>query len=124
MRDPSRKRFAKIVSDKDHGLVKPLLQQQKFPLQIVASERIQRAKRLVHQQNLGIRSQRPRHSHPLPLSARQLMRITRRHLGREPNGCMQLVHACTDAFLGQLSILGTSPMFRSTVKCGNSPRPE
>ena len=74
-------RFPKIVSDEDHGFMKPLLEQQEFPLQVVAGERVQRGKGFVHDENLGISGQSSRHSHALPLATRQLMRITRRDLG-------------------------------------------
>ena len=74
-------RFPKIVSDEDYGFMEPLLQQQEFPLQIVAGERVQRSKRLVHGENFRISSQGSRHSNALPLAARQLVWIPRRDLG-------------------------------------------
>ncbi len=65
-------RFSHIVRDEHDGFPEPRRQSLKFLLQVRARDRIERAKRLVHQQDRRIRRERPRHAHALLLPARKL----------------------------------------------------
>jgi hypothetical protein len=85
------------VGHKYDGLLKPLLQVQKFTLQFGSGNGIERAERLVHQKNWGIGSQGARYAHSLPLAAGKLARITRADLGIESNEFQELLHAFCDS---------------------------
>ena len=62
----------------NNGLMQLALQAQKFFLQFGAHNRIDRRKGLVHEQNGGIRRERPRDSHALGLPAGKLGRVALR----------------------------------------------
>lgn len=69
-----------------------------FLLQGATGDRIERAKRLVHQQHLWIGGQRARHADPLLLSAGKLVRITVAKLVRiEMQQRQQFIDALKDA---------------------------
>ena len=72
----------------------PLLQLLKFPADFRARQRIERAERLIHQQDRRIGRQRPRHSHALALPAGKLVRIAPQKLrGIETHQRQQLLRA-------------------------------
>ena len=72
--------LAQVVSDEDDGFSQAFLQRQKFALQFGASDGIERAERLVHEQKLGVGRQGAGHADSLPLSAREFTRVARRQL--------------------------------------------
>jgi len=59
------------VADEQDGLLDPCLQGEQFVLQLAADQRIQRGKRLVHQQNICIRGERSRQADALLHAAGQ-----------------------------------------------------
>src|SRR6266478_2171043 len=65
-----------IVADEKDGLLDARLQRQEFVLQLAADQRIQRRKRLVHQQNIRIRRECPRQSDALLHAAGQYADVT------------------------------------------------
>ena len=67
--------FAQIVGDEDYRFAQALLQGQKFALQFGASDGIERAERLVHQEECRIGGQGASHADSLPLSAGKFTRI-------------------------------------------------
>ena len=115
-------RLAQIVRHEDHRLVKSLLQQKKLALQFVARQRIERTEWLIHEQNLRIGSQRPRHAHPLPLPSRQLDADNATQFQPEapPTAATRRPRRPTRSS-SHPSMRGTSPTLRATVKCGNRP---
>ena len=62
-------RFAHIVGDEHNGFTQPLLQIEQLLLQFGANQRIERGKRLVHQQNIGVGRQRAREADALAHAA-------------------------------------------------------
>ena len=85
-----RERLAHVVRDDDHRLVQLILDAAELLLQLGARHRVQRAEGFIHQKHGGIHRQRTRHTHPLPLAARQLVGPPRGELGREPDQVEQL----------------------------------
>ena len=69
------KGLIQIMRYHQHRLAQPSKQLAQHILHLRSSQRVKRAERLIHQQNPGLRSQRARQSHALPLPSRQLMRI-------------------------------------------------
>ena len=88
-----------IMSHKYNCLMEALLQKVEFALQFISSQRIERAERLIHQQNFRIARQRPRHAYTLPLPARQLMRIAKCQFRWQPDNLQHFLDARADAFL-------------------------
>jgi hypothetical protein len=66
-------RFGHVVRDQQHRLAQPRLDAAELDLQLTARDRVERAERLVHQQDRRIRGEGPRHADALTLSARQLI---------------------------------------------------
>src|SRR6185295_16684560 len=88
-----RERFAHVVRDDDHRLAQSILDAVKLTVQLGAGQRIERAERLVHQQDRRVDAKRPRDADPLTLSARQLVRPARREvLRRQTHELEQFVH--------------------------------
>ena len=82
-RDPvaEAKRLINVMRDHDHGLVETLLEIEKVPLQLVTCHRVQRAKRLVEQNDFGVGREGSGKGHALSLSAGQFHGIA----GPEPS---------------------------------------
>ncbi|GAA3309149.1 hypothetical protein GCM10020295_73030 [Streptomyces cinereospinus] len=78
-RDPVTEadRLLDVVGDHQHRLAHRGLHPQELVLQLLPHHRVDRPERLVHQQHRRIGRQRPRHPDPLPLAARQLVRVAR-----------------------------------------------
>ena len=74
-----------VMGDEDDGLVQFALQTQHFGLQLVADHRVDRAERLVHQQDRRVGGQRPGHADALLLTAGQLRRIAVGQLRVQPD---------------------------------------
>src|SRR5439155_7151487 len=70
---------------------------QEFPLQLSASDGIERAERLVHQENWRICAQSAGNAHSLALSTRKLTRMPRGQLRIEPDQSQELLHTLTNA---------------------------
>ena len=66
-------RLGHVVRDQEHRLSQPRLDAAELLLQLTPRDRVERAERLVHQQDRGIRGEGPRHADALALSARQLI---------------------------------------------------
>ena len=64
--------FAHIVRDEDGCFPYPVAQFQELILQFDASNGVQRAERLIEQQQLWLRCECPCHAHSLALAARKL----------------------------------------------------
>lgn len=98
--DSSRKgeRFADVVSDEYDRLAEPRRKLPKLTLHLGARKRIERPEGLIHEQDGRICSKRSRHSHSLPLPARQLTGISLRiSPGIEADEHEQLCHTCCGA---------------------------
>src|SRR3984957_5532800 len=68
-------RLIQIVADEQDGLLDPILQRQQFALQLAADQRVQRGKRLIHQQNVRVRRKRARQADALLHTAGQFADI-------------------------------------------------
>ena len=123
MRVASSRASRTIVRDEDGRLAEARAQRQKLLLHLEARHRIERAERLVEQQQRRIGRQRARHAHALPLAAGKLARIALRELlGRQVEHREQFAHARVRWLpAAQPSSRGTRPTFCATVKCGNRP---
>ena len=64
------------MGDAHDGFVQLGLDADQLVLEFLASDRVNRTERLVHEQHRRIRSQGARHPHALLLSARQFLRVT------------------------------------------------
>ena len=89
-------RLVDIMGDEHDRLLELFLEPEELVLEPVASDRVDRSERLVHQQDLGISAERPCHANPLSLTARELAGIpipidVRVH----PHGVEELVHPIT-----------------------------
>jgi hypothetical protein len=62
-------RLAQIVRDKNDGFAETSSQGAEFTLQFRARDRVQRAKRLIHQQNRRVGRKSARHANALALTA-------------------------------------------------------
>ena len=76
------RRLADVVGHDDDRLAQRPEDAAQVVVQLGAHQRIERAQRLVEQQHLGVEHQRAHDRDPLPLAARQLVRVARR--GRRP----------------------------------------
>src|SRR6516162_2865848 len=63
------------MADEHNRLLQSPLQLLKLDLDIGPGDRIERAERLVHQEDWGLGRQRPRQTYPLPLPTGKLIRI-------------------------------------------------
>ena len=57
--------FVEVVANEDDGLLEILLQAEQLVLQLVADERIERGKGLVHQQDVGVGGEGAGEAHAL-----------------------------------------------------------
>src|SRR5579863_6943205 len=70
---PKIQSLVQIVRHKQDRLLQPSEKVAQHILHLAAGQRIERAKRLVHQENLRIRSKSARQTYALPLAAGELM---------------------------------------------------
>lgn len=115
--------FVDVVADHDHGHAELALHLEELVLDRLAVDRIDRAERLVHQQQRRVRRQRADHPDALLLAAGEFARVALQVLLG-----LQLDHAhrASRAFslqraLSQPSRRGTTMMFSSMVMFGNRP---
>ena len=97
--DASAKRegLAHIVRHDDDGLAQRGLDAAELAVQLGARQRIERAERLVHQQDRWIDGERPRHADALALAARQLVGPAARESRRgRPTSSSSSRHAARD----------------------------
>src|SRR6202035_3704531 len=81
-----------------HGFAEMPLERFEFILHLSARHWVERPERLVHQQNIGIRRERPCHTHPLALSAGKLVRIAMlESLAVQSHGFEHLLYAFSHA---------------------------
>ena len=87
-----RQRFGHVVRDDDDRLADRRLDAPELAVQLAARDGIERAERLVHQQNRRIGRERARHADALALAARQLLRPPRGEvIGAEADERQQLL---------------------------------
>ena len=103
--------------DDGHAGARPDLQE--LALQLLARERVERAERLVHQQDVGIVGEHARDRDALLHAARQLARVA---VGEalEPDQPHELVGDGVDLAARRPRWRGPKPMFCRTVIQGNS----
>ena len=77
-----RERLGHVVGHEDHRRLQLPLNPEEFALQLHTRHRIQRAKRLVHQEDRRIDGERAGHAHALALAARELRGPARGEGGR------------------------------------------
>jgi hypothetical protein len=77
-----KQRFAQIVRDKYDRFSEAARERAEFPLQFRARDRVERAERLVHQENGGIGGQRAGHSNTLALPSGKFARTSMRKFPR------------------------------------------
>ena len=93
---------------------------QQLVLQLLARQRVERAERLVHQQEFGVVGQHARDRHALLHAARQLVRIA---VGEalQADHLDELVDVVLSiSSRGKPRCRGPKPMFSRTVSHGNS----
>ena len=96
-----------VVGDEDDGLGQPGLDVEELVLKATADDRIDRAERLVHQQDVGVGSQRPGYADALALSAGELVRVAVGEGARlEPHRVEQLLDPGVGALLVPAEQLG------------------
>src|SRR6185369_8762794 len=85
---------------KDHCLAQLFFELAEFMLQLRAGDGIERAKRLVHEENLRVSGQRTGQTNTLALSAGKLVRIASGKLVvRQPHELQDLFHTGSNARL-------------------------
>ena len=67
--------FIQVVAHKHDGFLEGFLQLQQFLLQVLANQRVQGGKGLVHQQNVSVGGKRTRQAHALLHAAGEFMRV-------------------------------------------------
>ena len=92
-------RLVDVVGDEDHRLADLAMQAAQLVLQTEPRDRIERAERLVHQQERRVCREGPREPDPLTLPARQLGRVPLGVARLEPDELQQLVASLRDPFL-------------------------
>src|SRR5262245_2368485 len=73
---PERKRLAHVMRDADDGLANLRLNAMELAVHLGPRQRVERAERLVHQQNRRVDGQSARNAYALSLSAGQFARVT------------------------------------------------
>src|SRR5581483_11479527 len=92
-------RLVDVVRDEDHRLADLVVQAEQLRLQPEARDRVERAERLVHQEERRVGGERAREPDPLALSAGELSGIALRVGGLEADELEQLPGALLDALL-------------------------
>src|SRR5580704_7147305 len=86
--------LADVVRHDYDGFLEPLFEVVKFPANLSAGERVERAEGLIHQQNLRVGGKRPRHTDSLALSTGKLMRVSaQKFSGLEAYQCEQFLYS-------------------------------
>jgi hypothetical protein len=78
------------VGDEQHREVQPLADLVEQPEHLGLHRDVQRRDRLVRDQQLGLHRQRPGDADPLPLPARELVRVAAERVRVEPDQAQQL----------------------------------
>ena len=117
IREPKQQRFARVVRDENDSFPETFLHISKFLLEFSAGKRIERAERLVHQENRRIGSESPSDADALTLAAGELVRVSVCEFCRCRVQSVEAtpLHARALRSSGHLSSHGTSPTLRSTV---------
>src|SRR5205814_8240446 len=90
--------LAHVVGDEDDRLAEPPLQRRELALEGGARQRVERAERLVHQQERRVRRERARDADALALPARKLSgEAPGEALRLKPDELQKLAHALTHA---------------------------
>ena len=115
-------RLVDVVGDEDHRLRDLAVQAAQLVLQAGAGDRVERAERLVHQQQRRVGGERAGEPDALALAARELGRVALRVARLEPDELEQLGRARA-AILRAASraAAARSRCSRATVMCGKSP---
>ena len=112
-------RFFLVVRDEDRRQAEPSLQPLHFELHLLAQFAVERAERLVEQQQSRVEDDRARERDALLLAARKLARQPRTEIA-EIDELQDRRDALANPALGTLRISSGNAMFCSTVRCGNS----
>ncbi len=88
--------LADVVGDQHHRLGQAREEPTELLLQLRAHDRIQRAERLVEQQDGRVQHERAHQPHPLALAPAELARIAPQHVAVEPGQLGQLAHPRRD----------------------------
>jgi hypothetical protein len=90
--------FSQVVRHEDNRLLETARQRAEFPLKFRSRDRVQSAKRLVHQKNWRISGQRARNTYALALSTGEFARAPVSEFAwLQPNQLQQLFHTRVDA---------------------------
>ena len=120
MRVDERHRLFLVVRDDDEGDAERLLDVDQLELRVLAQLLVERAERLVEQQQLRPLDQRARERHALPLAAGELVRLALGELAE----LHQLEHLGDAAARSRPSRMPScfrpKATFCSTVMCGKS----
>ena len=113
------------MRDKRDGLAQSRREGAKFALQFGARDRIERAERLVHQQDGRIGGERARHAHALPLPAGELARAALREFGGVQADEREHLAARVRERAPPASLPGAAPAphFAPRSSAGTGPRP-
>ena len=92
--------FIDVMGDEHDGLAELALQAQEFLLKIGAHDGVDGAKRLVHEQDVGINREASRNADALLLATRELRGVPLRHVAVEPHGVHEFERARVCLLLG------------------------
>ena len=113
-------RLLLVVRHEQAGHVNLVVQPAEPGAQLVANLRVKRTERLVQQQDLGPRRQRPRQRHPLALAARKLRGIARRRSRSSWTRSSSSSTRSRISALGSFRTFRPNAMFSRTVMWRNS----
>ena len=117
-----RERLPHVVGHDQDGLAHLFLDPPELLVHLAPGHRIERAERLVHQQDRRIRGQRARHADSLPLAARQLVRAAGREIAIRPGRSAPAAPAPARSTFASSHPRrrGTTAMFSAMLMCGKS----
>ena len=107
------------MGDEHEGRADLAVDARQLDLHLLAKLEVERAERLVEQQDGGPLGQRPGEGDPLRLTARQLPGVPILHAG-QADQLEVLVDATCDLLAGRLSIRRPNATFSATDMCGKS----
>ncbi|GMA93025.1 hypothetical protein GCM10025869_35540 [Homoserinibacter gongjuensis] len=109
------------MRDEDDGLLEIALQADRLLLQFGTHDGVDGAERLVHEQDVGVGREGPRHPDALLLAARELTRIAGGERAVEPDGVEQLEGPLAGGRAPHPVNTGTVATLSMTVTCGSRP---
>ena len=115
-----RHRLFLIVRDDDEGDAELLLDVHQLELRVLAQLLVQRAERLIEQQQLRALDERARQRHALPLAAGKLVRLALLEAAAASPSPASRRRGWRSPRFGTPSCFRPNATFCSTVMCGNS----